>query len=155
MLFFIAHFCNKSSRFNFSWIYKNTVLKEIRFLSNTKTSQDTDLPVKVLQENADYFAEFICTQLNDSAHPSQFPSSFKCANVTPSFRKEPRDHKNNCRPIYHRIYSFKDFWKIMKENFQFISKTFYQNFSTVFEKFQYPTLSPFDAWKIEKCSWWQ
>ena len=42
------------SNFNFSCIDENTVLKEIRGLSTTKASQDNDLPVKILKENADY-----------------------------------------------------------------------------------------------------
>ena len=38
--------------------HKNTVLKEIRGLGATKASRDNDLLVKMLKENADYFAEF-------------------------------------------------------------------------------------------------
>ena len=49
----IRRFCHQVS---------NTVLKEIRCLSTTKASQDTDIPVKILKENADYFAEFIYIQ---------------------------------------------------------------------------------------------
>ena len=49
----------------FSCIDKNTVLKEIRGLSTTKASQDTVLPVEILKENADYFAEFIYIQFNN------------------------------------------------------------------------------------------
>ena len=52
---------------------KNTVLKEIRGLSATKVSEDTDLPVKILKENADYFAEFFCIQFNDPVNSSKFP----------------------------------------------------------------------------------
>ena len=33
---------------------------KIRDLSTIKASQDNDLPVKILKENTDYFAEFIC-----------------------------------------------------------------------------------------------
>ena len=79
----IRRFRHQVSNFNFSCIDKNTVLKEIRGLSTTKASQDNDLPVKILKENADYFAEFICIQFNDSVNSSKFPSSFKCANITP------------------------------------------------------------------------
>ena len=68
---------------NFCSIDKNTVLKEIRDLSTTKASQDTDLPVNILKENADYFAEFICIQFNNSVNSSKLPSSFKCANIAP------------------------------------------------------------------------
>ena len=42
--------------FTFSCMNKNTVLKEIRSLGTTKASQDTDIPVKILN----YFADFIC-----------------------------------------------------------------------------------------------
>ena len=56
----IRRFCHQISNFNFSCIDKNTVLKEIRGLSSTKASQDIDLTVNILKENADYFAEFIC-----------------------------------------------------------------------------------------------
>ena len=70
----IRRFRHQVSNFNFSHIDKNTVLKEIIGLS-TKASQDNNLPVKILKENADYFAEFICIQINDSVNFSKFPSS--------------------------------------------------------------------------------
>ena len=79
----IRRFRHQVSNFNFPCIDKNTALKEIRGLSTTKVSQDNDLPSKILKENADYFAEFICIQFNDSVNSSKFPSSFKCANITP------------------------------------------------------------------------
>ena len=75
----IRPFRHQLLNFNFSCIDKNTVLKEIRGLRTTKASQDTDLPVKILKENVDYFAEFICIQFNDSVNSSKFPFSFKCA----------------------------------------------------------------------------
>ena len=62
---------------NFPRTNKNTVLKEISGLSTNKASQDNDLPVKILKENADYLAEFICIQFNGSVNSSKFPSSFK------------------------------------------------------------------------------
>ena len=70
-------------------------LKEIRCLSTTKASQDTDLPVKILKENTDYF----CIQFNDSVNSSKFPFSFKCGNITPFFKNESRNHITNYRPV--------------------------------------------------------
>ena len=70
----IRRFRHQVSNFNFSCIDKNTILKEIRGLSTTKASQDNDLPVKILKENADYFAEYICIEFYDSANSSKFPS---------------------------------------------------------------------------------
>ena len=40
------------SSFHFSQVDKNTVLKEIRKLIMNKAMQDTDIPVKILKENA-------------------------------------------------------------------------------------------------------
>ena len=77
----IRRFRHQLSNFNFSCIDKNTVLKEIRGLSSTKASQDTDLPVKTLKENADYFAEFTCIQFNDSVN---FQNSHFLLNVPTS-----------------------------------------------------------------------
>ena len=79
--------------------HKNTVLKEIRGLGATKASRDNDLLVKMLKENSDYFAEFICIQFNDSVNYSKFPSFFKYANITPIFKNECRNHKTNYRPV--------------------------------------------------------
>ena len=64
---------------------KKTVLKIIRSLRNNKASQETDLPVGAVKENAEYFAEIICSQLNESINSSQFHLSFKLSNITPVF----------------------------------------------------------------------
>ena len=95
----IKRFRHQISNFNFSCIDKNTVLKEIRDLITTKASQDNDLPVKILKDNADYFAEFICIQFNDSLNSSKFPFSFKCANITPIYKNESRNYKTNYIPV--------------------------------------------------------
>ena len=44
----------------FLQVDKNIVLKEIRKLNMNKAVQDTDMPVKTLKENVQYFAEYIC-----------------------------------------------------------------------------------------------
>ena len=78
---------------------KKEVLKEITSLSATKASQDTDIPVKILKEDADYFVELICIQFNESISSSKFSSLFKCANMTPIFKNPSRNHKNNYKPV--------------------------------------------------------
>ena len=81
----------------------------------TETSQDTDIAVKILEENANYIAEFICIQFNES-------SSFKCANITPIFKYQSINHK-----------TFDVFW-----NNSFKISVWFP------ESFRYLTLSPFD-----------
>ena len=49
-------------------------------ISTIKVSQDTDIPAKILKEDADYFADsLIYIYFNESISSSKFPSSFKCA----------------------------------------------------------------------------
>ena len=109
----IRRFRHQVLNFNFSCIDKNTVLKEISGLSTIKASQDTNIPVIILKENADYFAEYISIQCNDSVNSSKFPFSFKCANITPIFKSEPRNHKTNYRPVSISPIVSKIFEKIM------------------------------------------
>ena len=146
----IRRFRHQVSNFNFSCIDKNTVLKEIRGLSTTKASQDNDLPVKILKENADYFAEFICIQFNDSVNSSKFPSSFKCANITPIFKNESRNHKTNYRPVSILPIVSKIFEKIMSNQllpyFQKIPSKFQCGFWKGFNT-QHCLLLMFEKWK--------
>ena len=64
-----------------------------------KAVQDTDIPVKILKENAEYFAEYICFQFSEAIYISKFPASLKFANVTPVFKQSFRNQKDNFRLI--------------------------------------------------------
>ena len=46
-----------------------------------KAVQDTDIPVKILKENTEYFAEYICVQLNEAMRVFKFPAPLKFANL--------------------------------------------------------------------------
>ena len=83
----IRHFSQRYSSFYFSQVEKNTVLKEIRRLSSKKTVQETDIPVKIWKENADFFYEQVCRKFNEAICSSKFPATFKFANVTPVLKK--------------------------------------------------------------------
>ena len=109
----IKRFRYQTVSFHSSYIDKKTVLKIIRSLSNNKASQETDLPVSVVKENAEYFAEIICSQFNESINSPKFPLSFKLANITPVFKNESRNHKNNYRPVSILPLISKLFEKIM------------------------------------------
>ena len=89
----IKRFRYQTAPFLFSHIDKKTVLKILRNLSNNKASPETDFPVRVVKENAEYFAEIICSQFNESINSSKFPLLFKLANITPVFKNESRNHK--------------------------------------------------------------
>ena len=60
----IQNSSQKFSSFYFSQVDTNTVLKEIRRLSAKRAVQDTDISVKILKENVEFFAEQIYRQFS-------------------------------------------------------------------------------------------
>ena len=73
---------NSSTPFNFLFVDKEDILKEIKNLKANKATQNTDITTKLIKENSDIFADFIFENLNDSISHSVFPSALKLANIT-------------------------------------------------------------------------
>ena len=48
--------------------------------------QGTDIPVKILKENACFFAEEITLQFNEGICSSEYTEFFKFANIAPAFK---------------------------------------------------------------------
>ena len=68
-------------------------------LDVSKACQDTDIPSKIINENADIFASYLHSSFNTSVTNSEFPSVLKQANITSVFKKEERYSKHNYRPV--------------------------------------------------------
>ena len=85
---------------NFEQVVKNTVLKEIRKLKSNKVVQDTDIPVKILKENAKFFAEYIYLQYNEAIRSSNFPHCFKFANIAAAFKQGSIKHTKDQSSYY-------------------------------------------------------
>ena len=91
---------NKQPLFLFSQATRDEVLKEILSLDTTKTCQDTDIPTKILKENADTFSDFLFAYYNASVvNSSKFPSTLTLADIIPVFKKGDKEYKNNYRPV--------------------------------------------------------
>ena len=75
------------------------VLKKIKSLDRSKTSQNGDVPTKIIKENADLFTDFIHSALNEAIQSGNFPSCLKWADVTPIFKKGFRSQIDNYRPV--------------------------------------------------------
>ena len=54
-----------NSKFSFSFIEKNYILKEIKNLQINKATQDSDIPSKLIKNNSDLFVDFVFTNLHD------------------------------------------------------------------------------------------
>ena len=91
---------NNNPHFHFSEVSVEEDYKEIRKLSPRKSAQSIDISVRVLKENADIFADYICEFFNVPIKKSTFLSSIlKNANITPVFKKGYRGSKENYRPV--------------------------------------------------------
>ena len=84
---------------SFNFVSKEDVLTEIKMLDVSKTIQESDIPVKIIKANENFFAEAICFYFNKSLENGKFPNCLKLANITPVFKKGPRTLKNNYRPV--------------------------------------------------------
>ena len=73
--------------FTFSYVSYEEVLNEIRKLQTTKTTQQNDIPTKILKENSEVFARYFHKNINFCIENSIFPSDLKVADVTPAFKK--------------------------------------------------------------------
>ena len=138
------------SNFNFSFVEKVDILKEIKMLQSNKATQNTDIPTKLIKDNADIFAEFIFISLNKCIEQSVFPSKLKLANITPVHKKNSKSSKENYRPVsilsnISKVYE-KFMFKQMSEYFEsFLSKYqcgFRKGYSA-----QHCLLSMLEKWK--------
>ena len=85
--------------FTFNYVSYEEVLNKIRKLQTTKTTQQNDIPTKILKENSGVFARYFHKNINFCIENSIFPSDLKVADVTPAFKKKSKTSKDNYRPI--------------------------------------------------------
>ena len=92
---------NKKQRipFSFSKIQRDEILSDILKLETFKACLDNDIPTKIVKENADIFANVLVSNFNDSIEKSNFPFILKNATITPVFKKDDRNSKDNYRAV--------------------------------------------------------
>ena len=93
---------NLSQRFSgfyFSHVEKNIVLKEIKKLNFNKAVQDSDIPVKLLNKNYDFFADYIYIQFNEAVDSSKYADFTRSSDISAAFKQGSRNKKENYRPI--------------------------------------------------------
>ena len=89
----IASECKNRANFSFNFVSKENVLTEIKVLDVSKVIQESDIPVKIIKANENFFAEAICFYFNKSLENGKFPNCLKLANITPVFKKGARSSK--------------------------------------------------------------
>ena len=64
-----------------------------------KAIQESDILIKIIKTNENFFAEAICFYFNKALENAKFPYCLKLSNITPVFKKGARTSKNNYRPV--------------------------------------------------------
>ena len=95
----IGEVCKKNPEFSFRCVDKDEILKEILNLDASKACQDSDIPSRIIKENADMFTDTLHSSFNSLIYQSEFPTIRKLANITPVFKKGDRNSKENYRPV--------------------------------------------------------
>ena len=85
--------------FSFKDVSCEHIKNQLIRLDSGKASQDTDIPTKIIKENADIVADFIYQNFNNAIACSAFPINLKNANVTPVHQKDSRENGANYRPV--------------------------------------------------------
>ena len=116
--------------FYFSEVTVDDIWKELKRLNPRKAAQNTDIPIKILKENADIFSSYICDFFNETIRSGKFPSILKKANITPVFKKVFKGSKENYQPV---------------SILPVISKIFEKIISKQITSFMNPLLSKFSA----------
>ena len=101
--------------FYFCEVTFNDVFKEIKRLKARKATQITDIPVKILKENADIFSAYICDFLNETISSGKFPAILKNGDFTAVFKKGFKGSKENYRPASILLILSKIFKKIISK----------------------------------------
>ena len=86
-------------KFSFFPVQYDDVLRKIRNLNPSKSSQQTDIPTKILNYNSEYFAGHFHGYINFCFENSCLPSDLKFADVTPLYKKKSKNSKDNYRPV--------------------------------------------------------
>ena len=86
--------------FSFNFLFRFTLQCEVNF-KNIKESdiQESEIPVKIIKANENFFAEAICFYFNKSLENGKFANCLKLANITLVPKKGARMPKNNYRPV--------------------------------------------------------
>ena len=140
----------KNAKFSFEEVDKEKIIKEIRKLNKNKASQDSDIPVSIMIDNADIFGDLIHQSVKNSLLTSHFPNFLKLGDITPLHKKGRKDDKGNYRPVSILPTLSKIFERIIFEQMSAFFDNFFSDQQCGFRKgysAQHCLLNLLEKWK--------
>ena len=141
---------NLSEKFSFSQVLFDDILKKVRNLDSAKASKQTDIPTKILKQNSEYFAKYFYNNINYCMENSNFPSDLKSADVTPAYKKNSKNSKDNYRPVSILSNISKVYERCIYEQLQSYFEIFLSPYQCGFRKgfnAQHCLIALIEAWK--------
>ena len=83
----------KNEKFSFHEVNNEKIERGIMRLNKNKASQKSDIPIRIIKDNVDIFADFLCETVNYTIKTSNFPSCLKLADITPLLKREGKTIK--------------------------------------------------------------
>ena len=90
---------SKNEKFSFHEVKNEKIEREIMRLNKNKASQKSDNPIRIIKDNVDIFANFLCETVNCTIKTSNFSGCLKLADITTLHKKGMKDNKKNYRPV--------------------------------------------------------
>ena len=129
---------DQQSKFSFSQVQYEDVLKKVKNLKVSNASQQSDIPTKILINNSEFFAEYFHENINFCLDKSLlFPGNLKLADVTPANRKKSKTSKDTHRPVsilFNTLIFLKSMKGVFMIKFNFILTKYSLNINVDFVK---------------------
>ena len=101
---------NLNWTFSFKFEIQEKFSELIQNLNCNKTTQQDDIPIKILKENSEVFSNILYHNFNNSLFSKVFPNSLKKAYITPLFKKDKKILEKNYKPV-NILQSFSKFYE--------------------------------------------
>ena len=87
------------NKFPFENVSVSDIKKKLQNLDTSKTTQKSDLPTKIIEENFDILVPFLFCSVNSSIDVSIIQKNLKFVDIIPAYKKNSRNGKTNYRPV--------------------------------------------------------
>ena len=122
-------------------------MKEILSLDSNKVCRDTNVPTKIVKENAEIFYDSLTTSLNRCVKDGNFSAIFKLADITQLYQNGSKNLKGNYRLITILAKVFKIFEKfIFKQIVRYLDKML-SKYQCGFHNAQHCLVTMLKKWK--------
>ena len=119
----------------FSPVDKNTVFKEIRKSKSKKPVQDTDVTVKIMKDNEEFFAEYIYLQYNQAKDHQIFLIVLSFQTYQLDLNKVQEIKRITTEVKQHTTSNLKNIWKAyVQTTLELLWTIFSRNFNMVLGK---------------------